>query len=70
MESILLVQRKKEKKSKKEIVIVKCGIHNISKRERKKAKNKREVVENFTFLNILYFLWTSKNDKCTLFFLT
>ena len=30
--------------------------------------SKREVVENFPFLNVLYFSWTAKNGKYTLFF--
>ena len=41
-------------------------IHIISKRERRKSK--RKVVENFPILNVLYFLWTTKNSKYALIF--
>ena len=47
-------------------MLVECEVHIINKREGKKSK--REVAENFPFLNMVYFLWTTKNSKCCLFF--
>ena len=58
-ERFILLVREKGKKSKREVLLVECGVHIISKRKGQKEKR----------VNVLYFSLTTKNDKCALFFM-